>query len=286
MASVAVLSRRITVVVLVLLGMALLAVPGVAALSTTPSAVVPQTQNPVDPPPITLQPGQSITLTLEAFCVDYRLPFPRQFPPITDMSTPETVQILRYALSKGYTASHPYQVQLALWRQTTGKWVDIGPRQIAEEIYNNAPTEAPLLPTPAPDSVSLTDAIAQNLVKVEYLSWKPMGVFPITALAWHAEGRVRLTNTGEQTITINLATGTRLVPQGREQRLITYWSNVPEQPAPRPTPTATPTPRPHLPPTGGQTADGAGLGWIVLGAFAVLAGLLILAFTRSANRRA
>lgn len=209
------------------------------------------------------------------------------------MSTPETVQILRYAISKGYTASQPYQVQLALWRQITGRWVTSGPRQIAEEIYTNAPTQAPPLPTPAPDSVSLTDAIAQNLVKVEYLSWTALSSAPLGA-PWHAQGQVRLTNTGQAPITLDLVTGTRLVPQGREQRMITYWTNVPQQPTPTPTLTATPvststptaTPRPHLPPTGGENLDSAGLGWIALGALVVLVGLLLLAFNRNTDRDA
>ena len=201
------------------------------------------------------------------------------------MSTPETVQILRYAISKGYTTSQPYQVQLALWRQITGRWVDNTPRQIAEEIYNDAPTQAPPLPTPAPNSVSLTDAIAQNRVKVEYLSWQPLGNLPTLGTPWHAQGQVRLTNTGQDSITIDLATGVRLVPQGRQQRMITYWPNVPQQPTPSPTPTATSTPKPHLPPTGAENPDSAGLGWIALGAFVVLVGLLLLAFTRKTNQR-
>ncbi|MFN8472331.1 MAG: hypothetical protein U0822_09085 [Anaerolineae bacterium] len=278
--------RRVFVIVLALLGLALLAVPGVAAHSATPATVVTQPQVPVDPPPITLAPGESVTLDLEAFCLDYNIPFPRQFPPITDLSTQETIQILRYSISKGYTTTNPYQVQLALWRQTTGRWVDNVPHAIAEEIYNNAPTQAPPLPTPAPDSVSLTDAIAQNLVKVEYLQWTTIGGVTGALFPWHARGQVRLTNTGEQPITLDLATGTRLVPKGTQQRMIVYWTNVAEQPTPGPSPTATPTPRPHLPPTGGDNSEGAGLGWIVLGAFVMLIGLLLFAFTRNASRQA
>lgn len=280
------LYRRTAIVVFVLMGLALLAAPGVGAHSTVPGHVVAQTETPVDPPPVTLAQGESITLDLEAFCLDYDIPFPRQFPPITDLSTPETVQILRYAISKGSTTTNPYQVQLALWRQTTGRWVDNVPRALAEEIFSNAPTQAPPLPTPAPDSIGLTDAITQNLVKVEYLEWAPIGGVTGVLFPWHARGRVRVTNTGQQPITLDLATGTRLVPTGRQQRMIAYWTNLAAQPTPSPSPTATPTPRPHLPPTGGEAADGGGLGWVVLGAFAVLVGLLLLAFTRNSEEKA
>lgn len=219
MAPATLLYRRVLIVVLVLVGLALLAVPGAAARPNTPSNIVPQTQNPVDPPPITLEPGQSITLTLEAFCVDYGLPFPRQFPPITDMSTPETVQILRYAISKGYTTSQPYQVQLALWRQTSGEWKSTD-NALAQQIYN-AGTQASNNQAAPASGQTLLQAAGANSVQVKATSWTPLPAAP-EKNPWSGQGTLQITNPGSNTATITVPLGIVVSGGGTDQDVIMY----------------------------------------------------------------
>ncbi len=204
-------------------------------LAATPLAA--QT-NGVDLPPITVPPGQQVVLTVKALCIQYTMPFPRDFPPLVGLADPKYVQIVRYALSKGYVDSDPYQVQLALWRAQTGQWVNTYMRARAEEIFNNA-GQAP--PPPPGTGPSLLDAIQANTVQVGYQKWTPVqDGLPDTAQPWLATGEIVVRNPGTAPLTLSLPQGLFLDAPGREQDMILVF--VPTQPQATGTPAATGTP--------------------------------------------
>lgn len=194
--------------------------------------------NGVDLSPITLQPGQEVTLSIKALCVQYTLPFPRDFPPIAGLADPKYVAIVRYALSKGYLDSDPYQVQLALWRASTGRWVNTYPRARAEEIFNNA-GQAPA--PPSSPGQSLVDAISANTVQVSYRAWAPVqNGLPDTTQPWLGVGAIVVRNPGTGPLTLSLPQGLFLDAPGQAQDMILIFT--PTQPQATTTPAATGTP--------------------------------------------
>ena len=268
---------------LALCGLMLLAAPYVAA------------QNTVDVPPITIAAGKDATINVKTFCIEYGKPFPAQFPALgPNPIDPRVVQILRYAISKGYTESDPYQVQLAIWRQTTGQWKGTN-RARAEEIFNNA-AQAPAAPNPSAGSVALAQAVQANNIQLTADSWNALPAAP-EQNSWSANAVLRLTNRGSNDVTITLPVGILVDAQGQEQDTVMYVSNIQAQPTNTPAPTATQaatatpvpaTPRPAatqtMPRSGGSPADNA---WLLtmFGAALVLAGVG-LALYPAVRRRA
>ncbi|MCW5853030.1 MAG: hypothetical protein KIT87_23385 [Anaerolineae bacterium] len=253
--------------------------------------------NGVDLPPLTLRPGQSVTLSIRALCIQYTMPFPRDFPPIAGLADPKYVQIVRYALSKGYVDSDPYQVQLALWRAQTGQWVNTYMRARAEEIFNNA-NQAP--PPPPGAGPSLVDAIQANTVQVSYQQWTPVqNGLPDSDQPWLATGEIVVRNPGTASLTLSLPQGLFLDAPGQTQDMILIFTPTQPQatttpatsstplvtatrPAVTPTgapgtpsPQATPRATPRLPHSGMDKPDDPGYLILVLGGLLFVAGLAV-----------
>jgi len=111
---------------------------------------------------ITLAPGKTVALNFKVYCIKYGMPLTSEPVEFRGRSQQGVVHILHYARSKGYVDSNPVQVQLAIWRQTTGEW-KAADHAIAEEIFKNAkkaPTESKA------GAVFLTDAVKAGTVQV------------------------------------------------------------------------------------------------------------------------
>ena len=257
----------------------------VLLLSVTPLEA--QT-NGVDLPPVTIQPGQQVVLTVKAVCLQYGMPFTPTFPPIAGLADPKYVQIVRYALSKGYLDSDPYQVQLALWRAQTGRWVNTYQRARAEEIFNNAGQAPPPPPGAGP---SLVDAIQANTVQVSYQKWAPVqDGLPDSAQPWLATGEIVVRNPGTAPLTLSLPQGLLLDAAPRDQDMILVFTPTQPQatetpavtstrpattPTGAPSPQATPRATPPLPRTGLDKPDDPGYLVLVLGGLLFVAGLAV-----------
>ena len=276
-------------------------------------AVAPRTMaqgNQVDAQPLTIGAGKDATINVKAFCVEYGKPFARTFPTVSSNAVdPQVVQILRYAISKGYTESDPYQVQLAIWRQTTGEWKATDHAR-AEEIFNNR-AQAPA--AAAASGTSIVQAAAANNIQVTSVNWSPLPATPERE-PWAANGQLRVTNRGTSDLTVNIPTGIYIDAAPNEQDMVMYVTSAQAQATSTPAATATqaatatpaatatvaatattaataaPTAAPTaasqtLPRTGGDN-PGDGFQWLtLLGAVMVAAGLG-LAFFRRAETRA
>ncbi len=249
-------------------------VGGLLLLALAAFTSVVQAQGPADVPPLTLDAGQSQTVSIRAFCLEYNKLFPRVFPPIGGQASPRQTDILRYSLSRGYPATAPYQVQLALWYDATGRWVN-NPHVIGSEIIANA-NQAP----PAPGGLTLLDAMRAGVVTVSYSDWRPITAgLPDSNPPWLGAGNITITNTTGAPVTMWLSQGLRLNAPPANQDMIVYF------PSPTPTvtgtptrpPTATPpptqTPTPPLPPTGSDDPQDRAALLILLGAIGIAVAL-------------
>lgn len=240
-------------------------------------ALLAQSGN-IDLPPVTIPAGKDATLTIKAFCVEYTTPFAKDFPPLTSLADPKYTSVLRYALSKGYVDSDPYQVQLALWRAQTGRWVNNAARVRAEEIFNNAQTQAPAAAA-AVNAPTLLDALKMNNVTVTYKSWTPVqGNLPDSVQPWLGVGEIVVSNKGTAPVALALPQGIFLDAKQGEQDMLLFFTAVQvqatETPAPTVTRAATPTPMP-MPAAGGDTPDDLGYLVFTLGAFVIIGGLAL-----------
>src|SRR5690349_14381399 len=107
-----------------------------------------------------LAPGGKATIDFESFCIDYGKKFPSQvgLPP-TNVADPTVTGALNNALTKGYTASNPKEVQYALWK-ARGATSAPQPTSVGNEIAQNLQQ-----PTAPAGATSLIDAISGNQVK-------------------------------------------------------------------------------------------------------------------------
>ena len=293
--------RWLTSALLVLGGLMLLAVPLVGA----------QQNNPVDQQPVSIAAGRDVTVNIKTFCIEYGKPFPAQFPTLgSNPVDPRVVQILRYAISRGYTDSDPYQVQLAIWRQTTGEWKNAN-HTLAEQIFNDS-NNAPA--APAVSGTTLANAVSGNNLQVTAVNWTPLPAAP-EQNPWAGTGQLRVANRGSSDLTVALPAGILVDAQGGEQDTVLYVTSVQGQATSTPAATATTaatatpaatatraataapaptatragagagvqaTPSTSLPRTGGSPADTSWL-LILIGSALLAAGMGLLAFrpTRS-----
>lgn len=251
---------------------------GLSLLALAALAPAVGAQGPADVPPLTLDAGQSQTVSIRAFCLEYNKLFPRVFPPIGGQASPRQTDILRYSLSRGYPATAPYQVQLALWYDATGRWVN-SPHVIGSEIIANA-NQAP----PPPSGLTLLDALRAGTVTVTYSDWRPITAgLPDSNPPWLGAGNLTITNTTGAPVTMLLPQGLRLDAPPANQDMIVYF------PSPTPTVTGTPTrpstatptatlpptrtPMPPLPPTGADDPHAWAAWLILLGAIGIAVAL-------------
>jgi hypothetical protein len=157
---------------------------------------------------ITLAPGQSSTLNFKVYCLEYGMPLTKEPVEFKGRSQHGVVEILHYAHSKGYVDSNPGQVQLAIWRQRTGEW-KAADHTVAEEIVKNA-SQTPTESKPAGD-VFLTDAVKAGTIQLAVSEVAPVNVpnSPVT-WPWLGEGRMTLTNTAKESVTIVVRDGFEL----------------------------------------------------------------------------
>ena len=161
---------------------------------------------------IVLEPGASATMKYQMFCIQYGMqlmPGPVEF---TGRSKHSAKHILAYAHSKGYVESNPVQVQLAIWRKTTGKW-QAPDHALAEEIFKDYvkfPAES------EKGAVFMTDAIKAGTVKIEVMPVTPVTV-PNSPVDWPymGEGQLTLTNVSKHKLTVRARDGFELAGSNR-----------------------------------------------------------------------
>ncbi|MFN8475201.1 MAG: hypothetical protein U0822_23665 [Anaerolineae bacterium] len=170
---------------------------------------------------VTVPAKGSATVNVKAFCLEYGKPFPATFPTSLGNKTadPQVVNILRYAVSQGFTETNPYQVQLALWRQTSGEWKSTD-NALAQQIYT-AGTQASNAQAAPANGQTLVQAAGANNVQVTATSWTPLPAEP-EQNPWAGQGTLQITNPGSSAATITVPLGIVVSGGGTDQDVIMY----------------------------------------------------------------
>jgi hypothetical protein len=170
---------------------------------------------------VTLAPGQTATLNYKMFCISFGMPLTLDPVQFKGRSAHSAKHILAYAHSKGYVDSNPIQVQLAIWRKTTGEW-KAPDHAIADEILKNAgevPAES------GTGVVFLTDAVKAGTVQ---LAVKPVDLVKVpnspVDWPWLGDGQMTLTNKSNQSVTVRVRDGFEMTEP--HQHMIGYVTGL------------------------------------------------------------
>ncbi len=157
---------------------------------------------------ITLAPGETATLPVRGFCLNYGKPFPGVGLQGADLAPVPVRAAVAYALQKGYVDSDPLQVQLAIWTLIEGKQVPGQRYTLANEIVEFARNA----PAPESDAVqTVADALAKALVTAgvsDFASTSPANY------QYAGAGTLALKNVSQQTLTLLAPYGMRFTDSG------------------------------------------------------------------------
>jgi hypothetical protein len=196
---------------------------------------------------VTLAPGQTATIPLDLWCLNYGKPFPTTIEGPTARPPDEVVKVMQTALTKGTVTSDVYQTQLAIWRATTGAYKDFAGQgtTLAEEIYNDS--QAAAIPAPPPGAVSLDEAVAAGTLKVTIENFQAIPVEGVSGQPFHGQADLVVENVSQENVTFVLLEGAVFQPVGQDAQALISHQN--------------PVKPPELPVTGGNMlALGAALG--------------------------
>ncbi|HEY3291163.1 MAG TPA: hypothetical protein VGK87_13630 [Anaerolineae bacterium] len=89
---------------------------------------------------ITLKPGQTATIPMKLWCLDFGKPFPQSLGAPGARAPDGVVAVLQAAIARNTVNTNAYETQLAIWRVTTGKFNDFGQKGtvLAQEIYSDS----------------------------------------------------------------------------------------------------------------------------------------------------
>ncbi|MDQ6739448.1 MAG: hypothetical protein M3021_03530 [Actinomycetota bacterium] len=187
-------------------------------LSSTAALAQPAPQQAGPGQMISIPAGQTTTIPVRGFCLDFGKPFPGGSTAPTELGPDAARAALNYAISKDYTNSDPRQVQEAIWFLAGNVW-HRADHALGQEIVD-ASKNAVNNPA-APAGTSLLDALKANGVTGTVSFQPPAGTAP--ADASYGDGTLTLKNTGTQDVQVYLPLGSVFPPANAgDQRLIGY----------------------------------------------------------------
>jgi hypothetical protein len=210
---------------------------------------------------LTLAPGQSATIPLDLWCLNYGKPFPTEIQGPTARPADEVVKVMQTALAKGTVTTDIYQTQLAIWRATTGAYQDFANKgsDLAKEIYEEA--QSATIPAPPADAVSVDDAVAAGTLTATIEDFAAIPVEGVPGTPFHGQANLVIENVSSENVKFVLLEGAVFEPvSGDAQSLISHQNPV-EQPT--------------LPPTGGADLPLAMVLPIAAGFVLMLAGTVL-----------
>ena len=220
---------------------------------------------------VTLGPGQSVTVPLDLWCLDYGKPFPTTIEGPTARPPDEVVKVMQTAIAKGTVTTDIYQTQIAIWRATTGEFQDFANQgtELAEVIYTES-LSATITPPPA-DALSVDEGVATGVLTVTIQNFTAIPVEGIPGHPFHGKAELVITNVSAENVKFVLLEGAVFQPVGEDaQALISHQDPTVEIVVPE-------LPEPELPVTG--------VDWWATQQFTIVAGfglslMLVLAGVR------
>lgn len=181
---------------------------------------------------VTLGPGQTVTIPMDMWCLNYGKPFPTVIEGPTDRPPDEVVKVMLTALEKGTVTTDVYQTQLAIWRATTGAFKDFANKgsELAQQIYEASLNAT--IPPPPENGTLLQDAVAAGTLTVTIENFAPIPVEGIGGQPFHGQADLVVKNVSDKSVTFVLLEGAVFQPVGEDaQALISHQNPVkPELP--------------------------------------------------------
>lgn len=208
---------------------------------------------------LTLAPGQTVTIPLDLWCLNYGKPFPTDIQGPTERPSEEIVKVMQTALKKGTVTTDIYQTQLALWRATTGGYQDFAGKgtALAQEIFDESPSAT--IPAPPADAMSVDEAVTAGSLTATIENFRAIPVPGVPGTPFHGQANLVIENVSMENVRFVLLEGAVFTPVGGDAQSLISHQN--------------PVEPPMLPPTGG--------GWWPTLRFTVVlpigAGLMLLA---------
>ncbi len=158
---------------------------------------------------VTLAPGDSLSIPVRGYCLDYGRAFPGRALSYVEPAPDAVRAAIAYAVERGYVESDPLQVQLALWHLIGGERIAGQTYGVADEII----AFAEAAPAPEPSDVqTLATALTDKLVTAAVADF---GSVSPANYAYQGDGVLRLENVSAETLTLLLPYGLRFRDAGR-----------------------------------------------------------------------
>ncbi|MBI4672440.1 MAG: hypothetical protein HY741_12350 [Chloroflexi bacterium] len=163
-----------------------------------------------------LLPGQTATIPMSYWCLDYGKPFPKAIDKPGGRASDEVVAVLEAAIQSGAVVSDTYQTALAIWRVRTGEFQDYANKgsALAAQIYDHS-LQLQVKPIPA-DVLSLGDAVQQGKVSVTIQNFTEIKEEGLPGNAFHGTADVIVTNISPAPVEFVFYEGTLFAPAGGE----------------------------------------------------------------------
>ena len=217
---------------------------------------------------VTLQPGQSATIPMKFWCLDFGKPFPQNVTGPTQRAPDNVYKVLQAAIARGTVNSDPYQTQLAIWEATTGQVNDQANagHAVADQIVNDAKNGN--VPSVPQGVTTLDQAVSNGSVKADVQNFHAVSDTQHANLQpYMGTGDLVVQNTSNKAVTFVLVEGSVFKPAGGANAQSTAGTSeqtlISHQDTSRPS---------NLPTTGASNDASASLG---LSALLFVAGLLL-----------
>jgi hypothetical protein len=164
---------------------------------------------------ITLAPGQTATIPMKFWCLDFGKPFPQNVSTPAARAPDGVVAVLEAAIASNTVNTNPYQTQLAIWRVTTGQFNDYGKKGtvLAQTIYSDS-LKITVQPLPAGQS-TLATLIASGTVSSTLMDFTPQKDAANPGLPgndFFGTGKLVVTNISKQTVKFLVVEGGVFAP--------------------------------------------------------------------------
>jgi LPXTG-motif cell wall-anchored protein len=185
-------------------------------LAGGPALAGPARQTPGDQI-ITVPAGQTVTVAIRTFCLDFGKPYPGSVNSPTTLAPPAVVAALRYAAGNAYDQSAPDAVQNAIWFLASGTWQDPNDVRAQEIVTAAQKATAP----PASAGTSLLAVPKGDLTVSTQNSAAVQGVGRWSA--YHGDGTLQIHNPGSSALQVYVPVGAIFPPANAgDQRLVGY----------------------------------------------------------------
>lgn len=164
---------------------------------------------------ITLAPGQTATIPMKFWCLDFGKPFPKNVATPAARAPDGVVAVLEAAIAKNTVNTNPYQTQLAIWRVTTGKFNDYGQKGtvLAEQIYSDS-LKITVKPLSAaqPSLAALIASGTLSSTLVDFVAQKDAANPGLPGNDFFGTGKLVVTNVSKETVKFVVVEGGMFAP--------------------------------------------------------------------------